>query len=72
MKAQTYVDVVRGLESVRNRLGQVTFVDRYKHEITSDEGALALLRQIEETTETCRQIIMHDSGIPTDMRLLGD
>ena len=72
MKAQTYIDVTRGLESVRNRLAQVSFIDRFKHEIASDEGALTLLRQVEETTETCQQIIMHDSGVPTDVRLLGE
>ena len=72
MKAQTYLDVTRGLDVIHSQLGGVLFVDRKKAAIASDEGALSLLAAIEQITEAMRQVILHDSGLPmeTDFRAL--
>ena len=70
MKAQTYLDVVRGLDMVSDRLWKVLHREDQKAEIATDEGALALLGQIDQITETLRRVIDHDSGSPITFTLI--
>ncbi len=65
MKAQTYLDVTRGLALVESRLSGVLYGrDEKKETIATESGALDLLSEVDQVTETLRQVIAHDSGVP--------
>ena len=65
MKAQTYLDVTRGLKLVESRLSGVLYGrDETKETIATESGALDLLSEVDQVTETLRQVIAHDSGVP--------
>lgn len=70
MKAQTYLDVVRGLEMINDRTWKATHRDEMKAEIATEAGALILLDEVNQIVSTLRQVIDHDSGHPISFTLM--
>ena len=71
MKAQTYLDVTRGIRLIDRQITSALFGnDEQKASFADAAGALALLGQIEQVTETLRQVITHDTGKAVEVRLI--
>lgn len=65
MKAQTYLDIRRGLDLIHSQISGVLYGDEHKKSsIATEAGALELLSEVDEVNETLREVIAHDSGVP--------
>jgi hypothetical protein len=65
MQGQTLLDVQRGIDAIHSftRHIVVSADDDGQVRLVTDSGALAVVAEIEEMTDTIRQVIIHDSGI---------
>ena len=65
MKAQTYLDIVRGLRQIHDMTGHCIYgSDTQKSAIADDAGAFQLIGEVEDITNTLREVIVHDTGVP--------
>ncbi len=70
MKAQTYLDVARGLDLINTRIWNALHREEDKADLATEAGACVLLNEIETVTETLREVIRFDTGVPSDARAL--
>ncbi len=75
LKAQTYVDVEKGLEHVQRILSTLMWGDGggNKIRLTTKEGVLDVVCEIEEVLNTVCEVVRHDTKEQrgTLMRLIG-
>ncbi len=65
MQGRTLLDVQRGIDAIHDftRHIAVSEDDDGRVRLVTDAGALEVVAEIEEMTETIRQVVAHDSGV---------
>ena len=72
LNAQTFVDLEAGLKVIYNQILHILHGsgDNSKIRLTTKEGALAVLDEIDQVTQTLREVIAHDTGESVKIKIL--
>lgn len=72
LNAQTFIDLEAGLKVIDSLVLHILHGsgDNAKVRLTTKEGALAVLDEVEQVTQTLREVIAHDTGESIKIKIL--